>query len=248
MVIPAYNEEGCLNKVLEEWITGLRTLETNFIIYVINDGSKDSTEKILKSFSEKNTELQFVTQENQGHGIALRNGYDWAISKSPDWIFHVDSDDQFKFKDFPKLWNHRNEAPVHYGYRMNRNDPLHRIIISRILRIIIFITFGIWIPDSNVPYRLLNYNFLKSALPHISSDFFAPNIFVSLYAFSWKGDVPVHPVAHIERQTGEMSLPSSRLIKACIKSFIELIKFRFRFASSKSQLNWDIKKQESQND
>lgn len=237
-MVPAYNEEGCLEKVLEEWATGLRTMNIPFQLLVVNDGSTDSTPEILRKLSDTHPELKYQTQMNQGHGAALRKGYDWALELNPGWIFHVDSDDQFKYEDFPQLWNSRFRAPASYGIRSNRNDPLHRIIISRILRIIIFITFGAWIPDANVPYRLLSREFLESALKNIPADFFAPNIFISLFAFSSKEKIPVFPVLHIERQTGEISLPSSRLIKACLKSLKELILFRLRFRSSLKTINW----------
>lgn len=206
---------------------------------MINDGSSDSTPDILRKLSDSNSELKYQTQSNQGHGAALRNGYDWALQLNPQWIFHVDSDDQFKYEDFPQLWNNRGSSPALYGIRSNRNDPFHRIVISRILRLIIFFTFGVWIPDANVPYRLMSKGFLESALIHIPKDFFAPNIFISLFAFSYKNKIPVYPVSHIERQTGQISLPSSRLIKACLKSFLELIKFRIKFSSSAKSLNWE---------
>ncbi len=160
------------------------------------------------------------------------------MESRPKWIFHVDSDDQFKYEDFPKLWESRNLAPAIYGIRSNRNDPYHRIIISRILRIIIFLSFGVWIPDANVPYRLLSRGFLESALKNIPKDFFAPNIFISLFAFSFERKIPVFPVSHIERQTGQISLPSSRLIKACLKSLWELIKFRMQFRKFLKTIDW----------
>lgn len=238
VVIPAYNEEGCLEKVISEWIEGLRTLGPSFQVLVINDGSSDATPNILRNLSDNYPELKYQNQANQGHGAALRNGYDWALEMNPKWIFHVDSDDQFKYADFPKLWESRNQSPAVYGIRSNRNDPFHRIIISRILRLIIFISFGVWIPDANVPYRLLSKEFLESSLKNIPKDFFAPNIFISLFAFSFRGKIPVYPVSHIERQTGQISLPSSRLIKACLKSFWELIKFRLKFRSSLKSIEW----------
>ena len=227
-----------MEKVLEEWIIGLRTLKIPFQFLVVNDGSTDSTPEILKKLSQTYSELKYQTQKNQGHGAALRRGYDWALDFNPEWVFHVDSDDQFKYKDFPQLWDSRHKALGSYGIRSNRNDPFHRIIISRILRFIIFITFGTWIPDANVPYRLLSKDFLKSALLNIPADFFAPNIFISLFAFSSKETIPVYPVLHVERQTGEMSLPSSRLIKARLKSLKELILFRMKFRSSLKTIDW----------
>lgn len=240
IVIPAYNEEGCLEKVLREWTNGVQKLNLNFILFVVNDGSTDKTELILQMVSAEIPQVKFVTQVNAGHGVALRKGYDWAIQQQAQWIFHVDSDDQFKFDDFPGIWKDRNASPAHFGHRLNRNDPKHRIIISSFLRKILFFIFGVSIPDANIPYRLMHRNFLSSALRHIPSDIFAPNIFISLFAFSYKGRIPVYPVCHIERQTGVVSLPSFRLIKACMRTFWELIKFRVKFKSSFESIDWTL--------
>jgi dolichol-phosphate mannosyltransferase len=56
LVIPAYNEEGCIENVINLWTQGISNIlkNENFKILVINDGSKDNTGAILDEIASKN--------------------------------------------------------------------------------------------------------------------------------------------------------------------------------------------------
>ena len=43
VIIPVYNEEGAIAKVINKWNTELLKTRINFKIYVYNDGSKDNS-------------------------------------------------------------------------------------------------------------------------------------------------------------------------------------------------------------
>ncbi len=51
IVIPVYNEEQVINKVVHDWLKTIRNLDAKLLI--INDGSKDKTLKILKGIKSK---------------------------------------------------------------------------------------------------------------------------------------------------------------------------------------------------
>jgi len=228
VVIPVYNESECIEKVISEWTAFLENYSevSDFRICLINDGSTDNTLEILEQLKVNNSKLIVTTQENQGHGVALLTGYKQAIEASPDWIFQTDSDDQFVPEDFPQLWETRLENPYQTGHRKNRHDPWHRIVINRMMRSILFLVFGAYLKDPNVPYRLIKTDLLKRMLEALPDNPFAPNVFLSLLAKKWGYKLGEYPVQHKERETGVMSLPRKRLIKACLRSTKELICFR----------------------
>jgi dolichol-phosphate mannosyltransferase len=226
MAMPAYNEEECIEKVIKEWNDGFSTLNINYKLVVVNDGSRDKTLEKLKSLAEQIPELLVLDQENQGHGVALRYAYEECLNINPKWIFQTDSDDQFKFNDFNKLWEKRDNFSFLLGHRKNRHDPAMRLFITKILKLILKTIFTFRIVDANVPFRLLNTSYFRIVLKYIPKDFFAPNIFLTVLAYKSGRSVFVTPVEHIERQTGVVSIVSTRLLKACLQSFWELIKFR----------------------
>ena len=71
IIIPVYNEEKSLPSLFEE----LKTLDNDYQIIIVNDGSNDKTRKILKNSSgfdivNKNT--------NMGKGNAIKTGLDYV--------------------------------------------------------------------------------------------------------------------------------------------------------------------------
>lgn len=227
VVMPAYNEQGCIEKVLQDWIKTLRGLLANrFAIVVVNDGSRDRTGELLDGLIATDSELRVVHQVNAGHGAALMAAYRLAVAAKPLYVFHVDSDDQFVPADFEKLWKRRTESDFILGWRQARHDAPHRIVISHILRNINGVLFGHRIPDANIPFRLIKADYLQRLLPRVPPGMFAPNIALAVMA-AWD-DKPLMniPVEHRDRQTGTVSIVSWRLIRACLISLGQLLRLR----------------------
>ena len=175
IVMPAYNEEGCIEPVVRSWCALLeKVAPTGGKLVVVNDGSRDKTGPILDSVATSDQRLIVVHQPNGGHGVALRTAYDKALALNPKFVFHVDSDDQFVVDDFLRLWDQRNTSKFILGYREVRHDALHRLVITRILRALNLVFFGILIPDSNIPFRLIEGEYLRRLLSQIPQGVFAP--------------------------------------------------------------------------
>ena len=237
LVMPAYNEQDCIEQVAGEWANQLKTLfDDSFVVVVVNDGSKDQTGPVLDRMAQSQKWLRIVHQKNAGHGEALRRAYAEAVRLEPEYVFHVDSDNQFLPSDFEKLWSQRSRSQFILGYRQVRHDARHRLVITQILRGLIWLIFGRWIPDSNIPYRLIRARFLTGLLNELPPHVFAPNVFLSVLATS-AGQDPINlPVEHRDRQTGAVSIVRWRLLRACLLSAWELIKFRFRLGDSARKL------------
>ena len=85
IIIPTYNNEGTLRRVVTE------VLRICPDLLVINDGSTDSTETILESFSG----LDYISYpENKGKGYALRKGFARASELGFEYAVTLDSDGQ----------------------------------------------------------------------------------------------------------------------------------------------------------
>jgi hypothetical protein len=146
-------------------------------------------------------------------------------------VFQVDSDNEFDPKDFAKLWQQRDIAPFVFGCRIKRATPLNRRSISMFLRILLYLLFQEWIPDANVPYRLMKREYLAFAIDCMPGATPVPNIYISTMAHKLQVPVIYMPVTHRKRTTGKVSLVSWRLIKLCASSFYGLLNWRSRFRS-----------------
>jgi glycosyltransferase involved in cell wall biosynthesis len=229
IVMPAYNEQDCMADVVKIWSDLLdsefASEETRLI--VVNDGSKDNTGKILDDIQPLYPKLIVIHQKNGGHGNAVVHAYRKAVEIGAEYIFQTDSDDQFIPEDVKLLWEKRHESSFILGYRQVRHDDPFRLLITRILRYSMFAVYGTFIMDSNIPFRLIEGNFLRKLLAQLPNPVpFAPNIFLAIMAKKAGEELFNIPIVHKERATGEVSIRKMKLLKVCWQSFKELLNFR----------------------
>lgn len=122
VILPVFNEVDCIEKVLEEVFSELKKLNLNsFEVIVVDDGSTDGSNKVLKNFQTKEDKLRIFTfARNFGQSAALACGIDNA---NFEIIITLDSDGQNNPKDFGRLLNSLDEGnDVVSGWRKNRKD------------------------------------------------------------------------------------------------------------------------------
>lgn len=224
VIIPVYNEEGSIEKVINKWTTELLKTSVNFKIHVYNDGSKDKTLEILKKLKRTNKNLIIHDKINSGHGPTILQGYCENIHA--EWIFQADSDDEIEPSSFHKFWFYRNKYEFMIGRRCGRKSPLSRSIISLVARIIVDIIYGKSVADVNCPYRLMKADIFKPCFFSIPKNSFAPNVMITGYA-AWKNLEPVEiDVLFKPRTTGEISIKKLKLFKVAVTSFWQTILYR----------------------
>jgi dolichol-phosphate mannosyltransferase len=75
IVIPAYNEEGCIREVVLKLARTLRDADVPYEILVVNDNSQDRTEEILQALHEEDADIRYVNNAPpNGFGLAVRCG------------------------------------------------------------------------------------------------------------------------------------------------------------------------------
>lgn len=102
VIIPAYNEEGNVNKLYREIVSALKGLALSEIIFV-NDGSRDNTLDKIRLLVKKDNRVKFISfSRNFGHQSALRAGIDYSSSDS---VIFMDADLQHPASMLPKMIN-----------------------------------------------------------------------------------------------------------------------------------------------
>jgi len=236
VVMPAYNEEGCIKSVVNSWISLIRKFPGSEML-IVNDGSTDKTKEILDRLKHKFKELKILHKKNESHGATILKCYQEAVQTSHNWVFQTDSDQQFNPEDFNKLWANRQDSNFILGYRFRRKDIWYRKVVTKMIILFIIVTFGKFIKDPNIPYRLIKKDYLKKLLVFLPTKIFAPNIFLSILAISNKQNLINVPVLHQARKTGIISIKEWGLIKSCFRGFKELFLFRLNFSSIMRKLN-----------
>jgi len=224
VVMPAYNEEGIIEKSVRDYYDEIvkKIPDSEFI--VVDDWSTDNTPIILKNLQIELPKLIVVkTPSNSGHGKALRLGLETA---KKDFVFHTDSDYQHDPKEFWKLYSYIDQFDFVTGYRINRKDAFHRRIISRMVRIINSILFGIKLRDTNCPFRIYRRETLKKTLKWVDKEAFIPSILILIVASCLGIRIKEIAVTHYQRKTGKVSIKGLRLLRICLRSFKEVINLR----------------------
>ena len=85
VIVPIYNSEAYLNKCIDSLINQTKK---DIEIILVNDGSTDASDKIIKSYKDKR--IKYYKDKNKGIGYSRNFGIDKANSK---YIMFLDSDD-----------------------------------------------------------------------------------------------------------------------------------------------------------
>ena len=224
LVMPIYNEEGCIDAVLRDWRDMLATLGVDFRIVALNDGSTDGTAQALAAFAD-DERIEVVRKPNGGHGPTVLMGYRKA-SELAEWVFQCDSDDEIRPDAFPQLWRVRQHYDALFGVRQGRAQGAGRRLITTVARLTVRLFFGPGIPDVNTPYRLMRAELLRQIIDQIPDGTFAPNVVVS-GAFAKAGArVYNHSVPFQSRRTGTTFLRSWRMWPRVLKAFWQTVRCR----------------------
>ncbi len=223
VVMPAYNEEGTIEEAVREVQQVVLDTVGSAEFIVVDDGSKDATSAILAKLAASDQRLHVITQVNQGHGPALRNGIEHATGA---FIFLIDSDRQIPIEAFNALWA---EAPDHdlvMGVRVQRHDPPSRLLLTKVVKGALQALFGVDAKDANVPFKILKSSLWQKAREFIPADTLAPSLFLAVFALRKAAAVVEITVPHRERPAGTSSIKHMKLIRFCLKAFKQLGAFR----------------------
>ncbi|MEB3285314.1 MAG: glycosyltransferase family 2 protein [Candidatus Sericytochromatia bacterium] len=215
-VLPAYNEADLIEKVVRNAASYLETVTDDYEVVVVNDGSTDATGEILDRLSAENARIVPVHQANQGYGGALQAGFARAHK---DYVFFMDSDNQFDIRELDKLIPRLSEVDVVLGYRENRQDHLGRKFNAFGWRCVVDLLFGLGVRDIDCAFKIFKREKLQMALPESKGAMINAEMLIKLKRrrTPW---VEV-PVTHFPRVAGKSTGAN---IKVILRAFRELFR------------------------
>ena len=215
IVIPAYNEEENISAVVEDWYPVIEKHhgDGESRLVIIDDGSKDRTYEILKACAQDKPLLLPLTKSNSGHGATVLYGYHYALAHGADYIFQTDSDGQTIPEEFEPFWEQREDYDMVIGWRRGRQDGGSRVFVTKTLKAVIRVCFGVTVTDANTPYRLMKAGTLREYIELIPEDFNLSNVILSVI-YAKKGcRVKFIPITFRPRQGGVNSINMKKIFK-----------------------------------
>jgi glycosyltransferase involved in cell wall biosynthesis len=228
VLIPLLNEEKNIPELYERLKKVLLSFNDHEIIF-IDDGSTDTTFKVLRELNEKDSSIKIIRfRRNFGQTAALSAGFDQALG---DVIITIDGDLQNEPEDIPRLLEKMNDGyDIVCGWRADRNDPfLSKKIPSRISNWLAFRLTGINIHDNGCTLKAFKSDVIKNIRLYGELHRYIPAV------ASWMGiSITEIPVQHHSRVHGASKYTVSRLFRGLLD--LITVKFLISYSTRPMQL------------
>jgi len=146
IIIPMFNEEEVIDETIKSVTSELVSLNLNWEIILVNDGSTDNTLDLCRRASALDDRVRIVAYSpNRGRGYALRQGFNAAAG---DVVISIDADLTYSPDHISLIWNEmkKNESDIVLGSAYMKGGkvidvPFKRVLISRLGNLILGFSF-----------------------------------------------------------------------------------------------------------
>lgn len=210
VVIPAHNEEGCIEGTIVALVNQLTSEKIDHEILVVNDNSRDRTEAILTDLGKKFPSVRYMNNKPpNGFGFAVRAGLN-SFTGDAAAVYMADASD--RPEDLVRYWRTMEQTGVDcvFGSRFSRGAKVYdypklKLFINRCANLFIQILFGLRYNDVTNAFKLYRAHVIQGIKPFLSHHF---NLTVELplksivrgYSYT------VVPNDWINRKSGESKL------------------------------------------
>ena len=219
VVIPVYNEEASLTPLWSELRGILEQLELAFEVVFVDDGSRDRSAEIIRSFRETDQRVRLVRlKANGGETAATDAGFRAARGRR---VVVMDADLQNDPRDIPMLLSHLDHWDAVTGWRVNRaaGDNVVRRVSSRIANRIRNWVSDETIQDSGCTFRAFRRECLRGLVLYRGFHRFIPTL------LKMRGYRVIEvPVGHRPREFGRSKYG---VLNRAVVAFVDLLVIRW---------------------
>ena len=219
VVIPVYNEEASLPPLWSELRGVLEGLGLVFEVVFVDDGSRDRSNEIIRSFRETDQRVRLVRlKTNGGETAATDAGFKAARGAR---VVVMDADLQNDPRDIPMLLGHLDQWDAVTGWRVNRaaGDHLVRRASSRIANRVRNWVSDETIQDSGCTFRAFRRECLRELVLYRGFHRFIPTL-LKMRGFR----VLEVPVRHRPRRFGHSKYG---ILNRAFIAFVDLLVIRW---------------------
>ena len=182
IIIPCYNEEKTLEKIIER-VLKFKDLEKEIII--VDDCSTDNSKIIIKNLADLHSEIKGIfLEKNSGKGSALKKGFELV---SGDIVLIQDADLEYDPKDYSALIKpfKNTDADVVYGSRFMGGEYVRlnffwHYVANKLLTFLTNVVTNLNMSDMETGYKLFKRSVIQSINIREKSFGIEPEITVKL--------------------------------------------------------------------
>ncbi len=218
LVLPAHNEAENIEPVVRQALLVLPEYFDTFEVIVVNDGSRDSTGEIVDRLAREDARVRVIHhKKNRGYGGALTSGFK---ASTGDHVMFMDADRQFDISDIERLYPFIPSHEIVAGFRMMRQDELHRRVFAEVFNLIVRVLFGVHLRDIDCAFKIFDGDLIRSL--DLSSPGALINTEIQAKARRQGARLQQVGVRHFPRIAGEATGGNPRVIVRAMKETIVL--------------------------
>lgn len=175
IVIPAYNEEDCIESTAHLISERLERDKIDYEILVVNDNSKDNTEAVLQKINQENPRIRYINNYYpNGFGFAVRCGLENFSGDAVAVVMADNSDSPDNIVDY--YYQLQEGYDCVFGSRFIKGGkvidyPLHKLFINRLANLFIQVLFGIKFNDTTNAFKIYRKEVIEGISPLLSHHF-----------------------------------------------------------------------------
>lgn len=213
VIIPTYNEKENIEKIIRK----VFSLDGDYHILIIEDGSPDGTAAIVKRIQKEFPERLFMIERKGklGLGTAYITGFKWCVEKKYDYIFEMDADFSHNPEDLPKLYSACTEgADLAIGSRYCNgisviNWPIGRVIMSYYASVYVRKVLGMKVFDCTAGFKCYKRKVLETIdLDQIKMKGYGFQIEMKYTAYKLGFKIKEVPIIFVDRTEGTSKMSS----------------------------------------
>lgn len=245
VIIPTYNEA----ENIVEMIDMVFSLEKNFHVLIIDDGSPDGTADLVKGRMQLYKDQLFIEERagKLGLGTAYIHGFRWALKRDYQYIFEMDADFSHNPEDLVRLRHacKHEGAQVAIGSRYVTgvnvvNWPMHRVMLSYFASHYVRLITGLPLNDTTAGFKCYHRSVLETIeLDKIKFMGYAFQIEMKFLAWKYGFKITEVPIIFTDRTRGESKM-SGGIVKEAVFGVIQ-IKINSLFRSFKKPMELEPK-------
>lgn len=214
VIIPTYNEKENIEKI----IRAVFSLDGEYHILVIEDGSPDGTAQIVRRLQEEFPyRLHMIERKGKlGLGTAYITGFKWSVENGYDYIFEMDADFSHNPNDLPRLYEAcaKNGADLAIGSRYCNgisviNWPIGRVIMSYYASVYVRTVLGMKVYDTTAGFKCYRRNVLETIdLDKVRMKGYGFQIEMKYTTFKLGFNIQEVPIIFVDRTEGTSKMSS----------------------------------------
>ncbi len=227
VIIPTYNEKENIEKIIRT----IFSLEKDFHILIVDDGSPDGTGGIVKGIAPEFSGRLHIEERTGklGLGTAYIHGFKWALKHEYQFIFEMDADFSHNPADLERLYEAcaSGGADLAIGSRYIKgvnvvNWPMGRVLLSYTASMYVRLITRMDIQDTTAGFKCYRRTVLETIdLDDIKFMGYAFQIEMKFTSYKLGFKLKEVPIIFTDRQEGESKM-SSNIIKEALFGVIQM--------------------------